>query len=209
LRLKPPVKAVLLDLGGVVLEIDWSKVVSALELANGPHEPFILNSLVSWEVYLRYERDEITTEEFKFELGHKLGRSIPDHLFLRAWTDLIVGPIEGVPELLQKLPNRSQCYALSNSNRAHRDYLEDRNPDLLRSFQEIFWSFDLKSRKPDRAIFLKVCRKIELPPQQILFIDDSAPNVEAARKLGFQAHQVKHSSEQMRSLFCSYGLLNA
>lgn len=197
----------MLDLGGVVFEIDWSEVVASLKLKETPHEAFVLSSLVHWDTYIKYECDVITTEEFRRELERRLDRSIPTELFQTAWTKLILGPIPGTAELIKKVGSSTQVYALSNSNRAHGDYLLANYARLMASFKKIFWSYELKSRKPDAQTFLKVCENLNLRPDEVLFVDDSMVNIEAARRLGILAHPIRNSSSQMRSLFRKYGLL--
>jgi HAD superfamily hydrolase (TIGR01509 family) len=43
----------------------------------------------------------------------------------------------------------------------------------------------VKLLKPDRAIFNLLLSKIGLSANECLLIDDSQPNIEAAKKLGF------------------------
>ena len=40
--------------------------------------------------------------------------------------------------------------------------------------------------KPDPAVFLEAARRIDMPPQQCLVIEDSVPGVEAARRAGMK-----------------------
>ena len=42
--------------------------------------------------------------------------------------------------------------------------------------------------KPDPAIFRLVCERFGLAPGEMLFVDDSAANIEAAQALGFDVH---------------------
>src|SRR5258705_1018168 len=42
--------------------------------------------------------------------------------------------------------------------------------------------------KPDPAIFRLACERFGLAPQDALFVDDGAHNIEAARALGFHVH---------------------
>ncbi|MBK8460936.1 MAG: HAD-IA family hydrolase [Micropruina sp.] len=51
-----------------------------------------------------------------------------------------------------------------------------------------FVSAELGLTKPDPAIYHLVTDTLALPPQQIAFIDDRPPNVEAALALGWSAH---------------------
>jgi HAD superfamily hydrolase (TIGR01509 family) len=42
--------------------------------------------------------------------------------------------------------------------------------------------------KPDAAIFQLACERHGFRPEEALFVDDSARNIEAARALGFHVH---------------------
>jgi len=46
---------------------------------------------------------------------------------------------------------------------------------------------ELHLRKPDPEIYRSVARQIGTPPGKLLFIDDNAANVSAARGAGWQA----------------------
>ena len=45
-----------------------------------------------------------------------------------------------------------------------------------------------KIAKPDPAIFALACRRADLTPGELLFVDDVAANIAAARALGFHVH---------------------
>jgi len=51
------------------------------------------------------------------------------------------------------------------------------------------YSWELGARKPEPAFFAEAARRIGVDPATILFIDDSARNVAAARDAGFAAEQ--------------------
>ncbi len=51
-------------------------------------------------------------------------------------------------------------------------------------------------RKPDPAIFQKLIQALEVEPQSIYFLDDSARNVEAARELGIRAFWIKDAGRE-------------
>jgi 2-haloacid dehalogenase/putative hydrolase of the HAD superfamily len=42
--------------------------------------------------------------------------------------------------------------------------------------------------KPDPAFYAHACETFGLAPGEVLFIDDSAANIEGARRFGFDAH---------------------
>lgn len=55
-------------------------------------------------------------------------------------------------------------------------------------FDEQFYSCDLGLAKPDPAFFTTILDRLGVAPEAVLFIDDTAVNVEAARELGLSAH---------------------
>jgi putative hydrolase of the HAD superfamily len=69
---------------------------------------------------------------------------------------------------------------------------------LRRNFQVFFSSCYVRSRKPEETIFRVALEVTQRPPEQCLFIDDRALNLESPRKLGMNTihHQ---SAERLRS----------
>ncbi|MBP5675849.1 MAG: HAD-IA family hydrolase, partial [Bacteroidales bacterium] len=51
----------------------------------------------------------------------------------------------------------------------------------------MFISSEMKMMKPSREFYLEAVRRIGLPPEEIVFIDDSLVNVQAARAVGIDA----------------------
>jgi len=57
----------------------------------------------------------------------------------------------------------------------------------LHGFDVLVWSFELGLVKPEPAIYHHLLDKLGTQPQETLFLDDKAINVEAARELGIHA----------------------
>ena len=76
---------------------------------------------------------------------------------------------------------------------------------LRRNFQVFFSSCYVRSRKPEEAIFRVALEVSQRPPEQCLFIDDRALNLESPRRLGMNTihHQ---NAEQLRSELGKYGV---
>ena len=60
--------------------------------------------------------------------------------------------------------------------------------------------------KPDPRIFQVAADRSGLAPQQMLFIDDSLPNIEAAQALGFFVHRFDDPAA-LRPMLERHGLL--
>ena len=54
--------------------------------------------------------------------------------------------------------------------------------------------------KPDPRIFRVFCERYSLAPSECVFIDDSEPNVVAARKFGMQAIHFKDATSLRKDL---------
>lgn len=74
--------------------------------------------------------------------------------------------------------------------------------DLEQLFDEIYISSEMHEMKPEDAYFNKVLDTLAVAPEEILFVDDTLANIEAASALGFVAVQYKGAEtlEQIRLL---------
>jgi len=58
--------------------------------------------------------------------------------------------------------------------------------DISKHFQNIFKSFEIGSKKPDKNSFLYVLKKIGANPDECVFVDDFQKNVESANEIGLK-----------------------
>jgi len=98
-------------------------------------------------------------------------------------------PLPGTLALIERLKAAGRrLHYLSNMPAPFADHLE-RSHGFMAWFHDGVFSSRVKVNKPERAIYEHALQQIDLPPSQLLFIDDHGPNVEAARALGWQAVQ--------------------
>jgi HAD superfamily hydrolase (TIGR01509 family) len=86
------------------------------------------------------------------------------------------------------------AYILSASPPARLSSLE---PDLVPPFLSLFSTKTLGS-KHDPQTFVTLAKQLEVKPAEILFTDDSATNVEAARAAGLTAIQYQSNPDFFR-----------
>jgi putative hydrolase of the HAD superfamily len=77
--------------------------------------------------------------------------------------------------------------------------------DWLHRFDVLVWSFELGMVKPDPAIYHHLLSKLGSAPEETLFLDDRALNVEAARALGMKALKFT-TADQLRADLITAGL---
>jgi putative hydrolase of the HAD superfamily len=118
-----------------------------------------------------------------------------------------------VAPLLQELSSiRSagiRVYLATNQEHLRAAYLIE-ELGVAEHVDGMLYSARLGAKKPDMEFFAKVQVAVGLCGEEMLLIDDSRPNIEAALNAGWQAvHWTKHSSPNLvRSLCTSIGPFN-
>ena len=104
------------------------------------------------------------------------------------FNESIPGPVPGSLELVERLlANGIPLHGITNFGADTWAGFRPTAP-MFDSFRDIVVSGDEKLAKPDPAIYALAERRFGYAPEAMLFIDDSLPNVEAARARGWHAH---------------------
>jgi glucose-1-phosphatase len=195
-RLSPgDADALLFDLGRVVLNIDFPRALACWAGHAGCAPAAIAARFVTDESYHHHERGTISDEAFFDNLRRLLGISLTDAQFLEGWNAIFASEMEGIAPLLERAAKHFPLYVYSNTNRAHIDYFTQVHAHTLKPFRELYYSSSIGHRKPDAAGFDHVVSAIGKPASRIVFFDDLADNVEAARASGLKAVHVTSSRD--------------
>jgi putative hydrolase of the HAD superfamily len=111
----------------------------------------------------------------------------PEEVHRAIW--LRIEPVEQTVALVSALRrNGYGVHLVTNQDRHRAAHMREvLGYDAL--FDVSCYSWELGARKPDAAFFAEAARRIGAQPAAILFIDDSARNVDAARDAGLAAEQ--------------------
>jgi FMN phosphatase YigB (HAD superfamily) len=197
--------ALLFDLGRVVLDIDFNRVLASWAGHAGCAPAALTGRLVLDDNFKRHERGEIEDAEFFAGLRGSLGIDVSDAQFLEGWNAIFTGEIPGVSQQLARAAQRLPLYAFSNTNRPHVEHFSVAYAPVLGHFREIFLSSAIGLRKPDAAAYDQVVQAIGVPAGRIVFFDDSAENIEGARNSGLQAVHVR-SPDDVADALTALGL---
>jgi 2-haloacid dehalogenase len=123
------------------------------------------------------------------------------------WEEMLAGPIDATVEILGELRDSGiALYALTNWS--HEKFpIARRKFPFLQWFDDIVVSGEVRMKKPDPRIFQHLLEVHRLSAPELLFIDDSAANVAAARGAGLQAVRFT-SPEELRAELTERGLLS-
>ena len=198
------IKAVLLDLGNVIVPVDFKRCHEAFsEVCSFPPEE-IPRRLRGTGLVERFETGRITPEAFADEVCGILGMKVSYPQFWDIWSR-IFHPATLLPEaLIEGLRRRQRLLLLSNTNAIHFAMIEERYP-LLRHFDDYVLSFRVGATKPSPAIYREAIARAGCRPEECFFTDDVGPFVEAARQEGMDAVQFQ-SREQLEAELESRGI---
>ena len=186
-----PADALLFDLGGVLLGLDWDRAFGHWA-RHAATDAAALRSRYAFDAaYERHERGEIGEAEYYASLRRSLGIDIPDDEFRAGWGAIFTGEVAETTARLDRLHGLVPLYLFSNTNAAHHRVWGAMMQRTLARFDRVFVSSELGLRKPDRAAFDRIAREIGVPHPRILFFDDTPSNVEGARAAGLQAVHVR------------------
>ncbi|MGZ5061038.1 MAG: HAD family hydrolase [Usitatibacter sp.] len=192
--------ALLFDLGGVVMSLDWERAFSRWAEHSGESAEALRKRYRFDQAYERHERGEIDEREYFAALRDSLSIDITDAQWAEGWESIFVDPIAPTVDAIARVKDRIPAYAFSNSNAAHYAVWSRQFADALAHFRKVYVSSELGMRKPERAAFDTIARDIGVPAPRILFFDDTIENVEGARAAGLQAVHVRGPQDVERAL---------
>lgn len=188
------IELVCFDLGRVLVRIcsDWRH---ACEVAGISLPPGLGRSPPPPEVdaiACRYDTGQIDLATFAREIAPLSGMTPQD--IIRVQASYLLGAYPGVPELLDDLrPTGVRTACLSNTADAHWQMMQDRGSPNYLPLDRLDYRFAshlVGLRKPDEAIYRHVEQETNVSGRSIVFFDDVAENVEAARQRGWRACRI-------------------
>jgi putative hydrolase of the HAD superfamily len=192
--------ALLFDLGRVVLDIDFNKVMTIWAGHGGCAPADVAARFVVDDHFKHHEIGKIDDAAFFQNLRSSLGIGISDDQFLEGWNSIFTGEMPGIAPLLERAATRMPIYAFSNTNPPHVAHFSKTYADLLCHFREIFLSSTIGLRKPDAEAYDHVVKAIGVPAQRIVFFDDSADNIAGARARGLIGVHVTSTNDVAKAL---------
>ena len=200
-------KALIFDLGKVVFDLSFDRVFQFWADTSGKNYAEIKGRFRFDEIFDKFEKGDISPEEFRSTISERLGLTLTDQEFDGGWCDLYLDAYWGIDKLLVELKQNYQLVALTNTNSIHSAVWQIKYADTLQYFQKVFSSHELKERKPDKQVYQIVLDYLQAAPQQVIFLDDTLDNIKGADQLGLKTILVT-SYEQMVAELRITGVLN-
>lgn len=186
------IRHIIFDLGGVLLNIDYSLTEKAFIQLGIKNFPQMYSQIKQSSLFDDFEIGAIPAQQFVQELIKTSGINASEQDIINAWNAMLQDmPLRRL-QILQQLRNYYDIILLSNTNEIHEaafnKIIEQAHgtPHIGTFFDKVYLSHRIGMRKPDVAVFEHILKENELSAQHTLFIDDSPQHIEGAKKAGIQ-----------------------
>jgi putative hydrolase of the HAD superfamily len=193
------IKAVIFDLGRVIVPFDFARGYSRIAELTGLEPAEIPQRIRPTGLVDRLESGTIEPREFVRQISEVLGLSCSYEEFCDIWSSIFL-PATLIPEeMLSKIAARYRLVLLSNTNAIHFDMIRANYPHL-RHFHALVLSHEVGAMKPSPRIYEEAVAAAGCRPEECFFTDDVAEYVEGARRYGIDAVQFQSAEQIAREL---------
>lgn len=194
------IKDIVFDFGGVLIEIDTANALKKFNSLGLKNPERYLNSYKQEGLFYALENGDINADEFVRELSKLCNRELTYNDAFEGWMGFVVKVQNEYLQWLQSLRPHYRLSILSNTNPFLQGWARSRSftadgKSLDDLFDRLFLSYLMRCSKPNDKIYLKMLRDGNMRPEETLFVDDGAKNIEAARNLGINVLQVKNGED--------------
>ncbi|GAA4465398.1 HAD family phosphatase [Nemorincola caseinilytica] len=186
------IRHIIFDLGGVLLNLDYSLTEKAFIQAGIADFGERYSQLQQTDIFDRLETGRMGREEFIATMQQVAATPITEQQVLGAWNAMLLDfPLRRL-QILQQLRGHYDLFLLSNTNEIHEEVF---NNTLMRDhgipnigvfFDKVYMSHRVGLRKPMPEIFRRVLEDNDLKAEHTLFIDDSPQHIATAKQVGIQ-----------------------
>ena len=181
------IEAVVLDLGGVLMGVDFSRTLAHWARAANRDPAELATHAIADVSYERHERGEMGFADFAQAVRHRLGIQVDDDALREGWNLALGDALPGAAMLADAIAERWPLHLFSNTNATHHAHWSMVHAALLDGFGHVFVSHEIGHRKPEPAAFAHVAASLGLDAGGIVFFDDLAENVRGAHAAGLMA----------------------
>ena len=193
-------KTVIFDLGRVLVHFDFKRGYRALE-GLCPHAAAAIPKLLAGTGLVeQFETGLVEPRDFVAAISRVLDLNVDYKRFCEIWSSIFTDTL--LPEsMLEGLKARYRLLLLSNTNAIHFEMIR-RNYPLLRHFDDLILSYEVKAMKPQPAIYRAAIERARCEPGECFYTDDIAEYVAGAQAMGIDAVQfdgAERLTEEMKA----------
>ncbi len=200
------IKAVIFDFGGVIININYNDTIEAFRALGISDFETMYSQAQQSNLFNEIETGKISAQRFINGLLDYLPEGTSPNKVVAAWNAMIKDVPTSTVELLLDLKAKGyKIFLLSNTNEIHIvpaivEWTKSSTKTIESVFDYVYLSHEMGMRKPNKAIFERVCLEQNLNASETLFIDDSIQHIEGAKEAGLKTHHLLQQTD-IYSLF--------
>ncbi len=193
------ISTIVFDFGNVIGFFDYRLTTDRLAQHCDLTADDLQRRIYGGELEDAYESGRITSVEFLRTVREACGLRCSDEELQSAYEDMFF-PNQSVCALIPHLKPRYKLLLGSNTTELHSRHFRKQFADTFRHFDGLVLSYEIGARKP-RAEFFEYAQNLAgSKPNECLFIDDLAVNVEGARAVGWKGIVYRAGDDLSRAL---------
>lgn len=177
------IRTVIFDIGKVLVSFDWQELLSSMDLS-GEDQGILGDAMFRNPDWQEFDRGVLTTEEVLARFARKAPgyESLIRQAYLAIYRKMRTFPYTR-DWILSLRKAGLNVYYLSNYGEEPRE-LSGETLSFTDLMDGGLFSYEVKMIKPSPWIYLELFRRYDIRPEEAVFIDDNADNIQAARELG-------------------------
>lgn len=204
------IKAILIDLEGVLININYQKTFEKFaEFGINVNYDEKFKALVEL-----YDSGQITTQEIyeQFVENYCPNKPLSYKEFVTAWNAMLLYVPDPNIEYLFRLKKQNiQVFLFSNINELHAQNVAGTYSKIFQHlFTAIIYSYQIHALKPTATSFakaLKILKEKNINRSEVIFVDDTTANINAAQQLQLIAEKYPTNSFEKGKLVFLRNLL--
>lgn len=191
-------KAIVFDFGGVIAKTDRQQVAAFVAKSFNISEEEALNTLAGLKENTQNDGIE---NDFWLNFARSKGKKLPDD-WLKQLNEVRLSALQEIPGMV----NVVKCLKKQGFQTALLSNVRKSQAQIKRKlgFYELFHpsvlSYEINIRKPDPKAYHYLLNKLNLPPQEVLFIDNKTDNIATAKSLGMDAILFENTPQLIEAL---------
>ncbi len=201
------IKHIILDLGGVILNIDYKLTEQAFTALGIENFQQLYSQAQQTSLFDDFETGRIDGFAFIKAIQDLAGLPLNTEDIRNAWNAMLLDfPLRRL-QILQQLQLHYDMVLLSNTNEIHEEAFNKilmqtgGIPNIGLFFDKVYLSHRIGMRKPDIEVYKRILDETGFKAEHTLFVDDSLQHVEGARKAGIQAIHLEKGMSMEKDIF--------
>jgi len=195
---------IIFDLGNVILNIDYQNTIDAFKKIGVPNASIFYSKSSQLNIFNQLETGHISKQNFILEIQKIVPKASASQI-INAWNAILQDLPNERLEILKNIKDKFSIFLLSNTNSIHIEKIidilgEKKYEEFYNLFEKVYYSHEVKLRKPNSDIFKLVIKENCLSIKNTLFIDDSIQHIESAKKIGLKTYHLD-GHETLESIF--------